>query len=135
MARDPQHNVRGKQSGPIYTKLVFSVELYPERFRGVIFGYRDMNTVYSFLFLSLKHFLFFTFTKKIIFLGGWAGWTLALSFHWSFASRAVCDDPFASVGVGIAAALHQAENPGLGPVEESRYRLDESIIVCIFLPK
>lgn len=61
MARDPQHNVRGKQSGPIYTKLVFSVELCPERFRGVIFGYRDMNTVYSFLFLSLKHFFFLYF--------------------------------------------------------------------------
>lgn len=95
-----------------------------------------MNTVYSFLFLSLKHFFFFflLLTKMIIFLGvGWVA--LALSFHWSFASRAVFDDPFASLEVGLPAALNQAENPGLGPGEESRYRLDESIIICIFLPK
>lgn len=92
----------------------------------LLFSFFDSEAFFFFLLLLLP---------RRLFSWGWAGQTLALFFHWSFASRAVFDDPFASLEVDLAAALNRAENPALGPGEESRYRLDESIIICISLPK
>lgn len=74
-------------------------------------GYEHCLLFFFSFLLTLTHYNFFYFYQEDYF----PGWTFALFFLWWFASRAVFDDPFASLEVDFTAAPQPGGKPCTWP--------------------
>lgn len=107
VARDA-HSTTPKENDQVESHWYKISIFYPDRSRKVsrgYFGYRAVNTVYSFLFDFDAWYFLLLLRILLPWRVGWVGTSLLV--HVSFAYQAAFDDQFASWELGLIAALNQ----------------------------